>query len=206
MQDPSCPDITGRVLESLGHCGMPVQSSGSVPGQSHLSQSRQDADGSAGGVDGASTSFTARGRCWLDCGRSAQDMNAEYRKKSCRVGCASVQKADGSWGETCESYDDVSLKGKGASTPSQTAWGAMGLMAAVGADDPAVEKAMNWLVEHQTPEGSWDEHSLHRHWFSQGLLSQIPLVPALFPVDGTGSLSAADESDGVIAAFALYHS
>ncbi len=58
----------------------------------------------------------------------------------------SVQKPDGSFGETAQSYEDPSLKGKGESTASQTAWGAMGLMAALPPDDPAVEKAFN---------GSW---------------------------------------------------
>ena len=41
-----------------------------------------------------------------------------------------MQKPDGSFGESADSYEDPSLKGTGASTASQTAWGAMGLMAA----------------------------------------------------------------------------
>ena len=44
----------------------------------------------------------------------------------------SVQKPDGSFGESCDTYENPSLKGRGPSTPSQTAWGAMGLMAAAG--------------------------------------------------------------------------
>ena len=48
----------------------------------------------------------------------------------------SVQKSDGSFGETCLSYHDTSLKGQGHSTASQTAWGAMGLLAAAGPNDP----------------------------------------------------------------------
>src|SRR5690348_5809088 len=67
------------------------------------------------------------------------------------------QKSDGSWGETCGSYDDPSLKDTGESTPSQTAWGAMGLMAVDGPSDPAVQRAVRWLLDHQLPDGSWDE-------------------------------------------------
>ena len=38
-----------------------------------------------------------------------------------------VQNADGGWGETCGSYDDPDTRGVGPSTPSQTAWGLLGL-------------------------------------------------------------------------------
>ena len=72
-----------------------------------------------------------------------------------------VQKEDGSFGETAQSYEDPTLKGKGESTPSQTAWGAMGLMAACEPNDPAIERAIDWLVSHQTEDGSWEEK-----WFT----------------------------------------
>ena len=62
-----------------------------------------------------------------------------------------------SFGETARSYEDPSLKGTGESTASQTAWGAMGLMAALDADDPSIERAIRWLVNHQGPDGNWEE-------------------------------------------------
>ena len=37
----------------------------------------------------------------------------------------SHQNLDGGWGECCESYEDMCLKGIGMSTPSQTAWAVM---------------------------------------------------------------------------------
>jgi squalene-hopene/tetraprenyl-beta-curcumene cyclase len=40
-----------------------------------------------------------------------------------------VQKADGSFGESLLSYEMESTKGQGNSTPSQTAWGLIGLLA-----------------------------------------------------------------------------
>jgi squalene-hopene/tetraprenyl-beta-curcumene cyclase len=90
------------------------------------------------------------------------------------------QKADGSWGETCDSYDDPSLMGTGHSTPSQTAWGAMGIMAAAGPHDPACQRAIRWLCENQSADGAWEEnfytgtgfprvfylkYHLYRHYF-----------------------------------------
>jgi hypothetical protein len=41
-----------------------------------------------------------------------------------------VQNPDGGWGETCGSYDDPNTRGIGPSTPSQTAWALLGLLAA----------------------------------------------------------------------------
>ena len=41
----------------------------------------------------------------------------------------SVQNADGGFGESIASYYDAKLKGQGVSTPSQTAWGLIGLLA-----------------------------------------------------------------------------
>ena len=44
MQDPSCPDITGRVLECLGHCGFTVDHP-AVGRAIAFIRSQQDADG-----------------------------------------------------------------------------------------------------------------------------------------------------------------
>jgi squalene cyclase len=69
----------------------------------------------------------------------------------------SVQNADGGFGESILSYHDESYKAKGMSTASQTAWALIGLLAAVGPNDPAVESAVEWLLDHQNPDGTWDE-------------------------------------------------
>ena len=55
----------------------------------------------------------------------------------------SVQNADGGFGESILSYYDPTLKGKGKSTASQTAWGLIGLLAAAGPDDPAASAPLS---------------------------------------------------------------
>ncbi|MGH9773101.1 MAG: hypothetical protein ACRD4Q_15610, partial [Candidatus Acidiferrales bacterium] len=69
----------------------------------------------------------------------------------------SVQNPDGGFGESVLSYYDASQKGKGKSTASQTAWGLIGLLATAGASDPAVERAVGWLMTRQNADGTWDE-------------------------------------------------
>jgi squalene-hopene/tetraprenyl-beta-curcumene cyclase len=69
----------------------------------------------------------------------------------------SRQQADGGWGESCESYMDAAKAGWGKTTPSQTAWALMALLAAdrVG-DRAAIEKGLLYLMEHQDG-GTWLE-------------------------------------------------
>jgi len=68
-----------------------------------------------------------------------------------------VQKSDGSFGESADTYENPDLKGHGPSTPSQTAWGVMGLMAVYGPRDAGVQQGVQWLCRTQLPSGSWDE-------------------------------------------------
>jgi squalene-hopene/tetraprenyl-beta-curcumene cyclase len=70
---------------------------------------------------------------------------------------ASVQLANGGWGETCATYEAPWLKGQGPATPSQTAWAVMGLMAAGRGADSAVERGVRHLLTTQRVDGTWDE-------------------------------------------------
>jgi squalene-hopene/tetraprenyl-beta-curcumene cyclase len=69
----------------------------------------------------------------------------------------SCQNEDGGWGETCDSYGDTSLGGKGPSTPSQTAWALLGLLAGEDALSPEVVRGIEYLALTQQQDGTWDE-------------------------------------------------
>ena len=69
----------------------------------------------------------------------------------------SCQNADGGWGETCQSYEDASLKGQGPSTASQTAWALTGLLDAAFCLSPLpqrdtndAQKGIHYLLSTQT--------------------------------------------------------
>ena len=80
----------------------------------------------------------------------------EYCQRAVRW-LRSVQKADGSFGESLRSYNQPETKGQGDSTASQTAWGLIGLLAGANTADPAIHKAAAYLVEQQNADGSWNE-------------------------------------------------
>jgi len=92
------------------------------------------------------------------------DMNEPWVQNAGRW-LRGVQKPDGSFGESADSYEFPDQKGLGPSTASQTAWGAMALMAIYGPDDPGVCAAANWLCDTQLKSGAdagtWDEK-----WFT----------------------------------------
>jgi squalene-hopene/tetraprenyl-beta-curcumene cyclase len=69
----------------------------------------------------------------------------------------SVQRDDGGWGEDEESYGEAPHGRYVVSTPSQTAWAVLGLMAAGAADHPATARGIAYLAGTQKPDGEWDE-------------------------------------------------
>ncbi len=69
-----------------------------------------------------------------------------------------IQNDDGGWGEDGSSYR-LDYRGYEAapSTPSQTAWALLGLMAAGEVESPAVARGIAYLAETQKGDGLWPE-------------------------------------------------
>jgi squalene-hopene/tetraprenyl-beta-curcumene cyclase len=153
MLDPSTADVTARVIECLGQMGWPANDPAVERGRAFLRHD-QTRDGSWFGRWGVNyiygTSGVLRALETLGVSKQAECQRAANWLRS-------VQNADGGFGESILSYADPSLKGQGKSTASQTAWALIGLLAVAGPNDPAVERGIAWLVEHQNPDGSWDE-------------------------------------------------
>jgi squalene-hopene/tetraprenyl-beta-curcumene cyclase len=69
----------------------------------------------------------------------------------------SVQRLDGGWGEDEESYGTAPAGRYKESTPSQTAWAVLGLMAAGAVEHPAVARGIGYLEATQRTDGEWGE-------------------------------------------------
>jgi squalene-hopene/tetraprenyl-beta-curcumene cyclase len=93
-----------------------------------------------------------------------------------------IQNPDGGFGESIASYDDPDLKGKGDSTPSQTAWGLTGLLAAAPPTDPAAAHAARYLIERQNADGSWDEEPFTGTGFPRVFFLKYHLYRNYFPL------------------------
>ena len=87
-----------------------------------------------------------------------EDVAKPYIRKSVEW-LKEVQNPDGGWGESCNSYDDPILRGKGESTASQTAWAILGLMAVGEVNCPQVARGVEYLVRTQNDAGEWDEEA-----------------------------------------------
>jgi squalene-hopene/tetraprenyl-beta-curcumene cyclase len=74
----------------------------------------------------------------------------------------SIQRPDGGWGEDCDTYFHPERAGQGyASTPFQTAWAMLGLMAAGEGDSPELRRGAQYLLRTQQAEGLWEDD-----WFT----------------------------------------
>jgi squalene-hopene/tetraprenyl-beta-curcumene cyclase len=181
--DPSTPDIVGRVLEALGILGDPKYRDVCARGIAYLRAS-QEPEGSWFGRWGVNYVYgTSNVLVSLACQRIPAGDPMVVRA----IGwLRSVQNADGGWGECLESYAKRALMGKGPSTASQTAWGLMGLLAYLPPDDQAVQRAIRWLLDRQTSEGSWDEEEFTGTGFPNHFYLRYNLYRHYFPLMALG--------------------
>jgi squalene-hopene/tetraprenyl-beta-curcumene cyclase len=154
MLDPPTVDITGRMLEMLAQYGF-TRKDPRVEKAVQFILKGQESDGSWFGRWGVNYLY---GTFLVLRGLEAMGMwNHEPAIQQAAEWIRMVQNADGGWGETCGTYDDPNQRGIGPSTPSQTAWGVLGLLAAGDTRSDSVAKGVRWLIERQHSDGSWDE-------------------------------------------------
>ena len=96
------------------------------------------------------------------------------------------QNEDGGWGETCGTYVDPSTAGQGPSTASQTAWAILGLCAAGLAASPAVRRGVDFLLERQTDEGTWQEEDFTGTGFPRVFYLRYHFYRHYFPLAALG--------------------
>ncbi len=153
MLDPTCPDITGRVLDALCRRGLSHDHPSVSRGVDYLI-SHQKEDGSWYGRWGVNyvygTFLALRGLR----ASGSPDVQPAVRKASAWL--RSAQNPDGGWGESCAGYEKHHFV-RAVSTPSQTAWAVLGLVAAGEAGSSAARRGVEWLVARRKPDGTWDE-------------------------------------------------
>jgi len=153
MLDPSCPDITGRVLEALMLCGFSPNHPSVRKGVQFLLKT-QEQDGSWYGRWGVNylygTFLALRGL------RAAGVDETEPSIQRALEFVRAYQNRDGGWGESCSSYDENRFM-PNPSTPSQTAWGILALLAGGDLRSESLYNGVDYLVRTQNSDGTWDE-------------------------------------------------
>jgi squalene-hopene/tetraprenyl-beta-curcumene cyclase len=98
---------------------------------------------------------------------------------------ADHQNEDGGWGEDLRSYVDPRWIGRGASTPSQTAWALLALLAA-GERTAVLERGVRYLVDTQRADGGWDEPHFTGTGFPRDFYINYHLYRIVFPISALG--------------------
>jgi len=155
LLDPPTEDVTARCVGMLLQMGYPKDHQSVSRGLTYLRRTQQP-DGSWYGRWG--TNYIYGTWSVLNAFLAARETSrtsptvrraVEYLLR--------MQQSDGGWGEDGGTYWNARRGLCKESTPSQTAWALLGLMAAGEAEHPAVKRGVAFLVERQNSEGLWDE-------------------------------------------------
>jgi squalene-hopene/tetraprenyl-beta-curcumene cyclase len=153
MLDPTCPDITGRVLEALCAYDHDKSHPAIRKGIEYLVRNQEE-DGSwygRWGVDYIYGTFLAL-RGLAAAGVSDREAYVQRALEWVRA----IQNFDGGWGESCESYK-LGAYVAAPSTPSQTAWAILALLAGGDTTSTSLHDGMDYLVRTQNNDGTWDQ-------------------------------------------------
>ncbi|MSM41052.1 MAG: squalene--hopene cyclase [Geobacter sp.] len=182
--DPPTADLTGRMMELMGTFGYSKEDPVAVRALDFLRR-EQEPDGSWWGRWGVNYIY---GTWSVLSGLSAmgENPNQAYIRRAIDW-MKSKQNADGGWGETCESYLDPSLAGIGPSTASQTGWALLALMTVGEVDAPEVSRGIQYLLDTQKADGTWDEDQYTGTGFPKFFMIKYHIYRNCFPLTALGT-------------------
>lgn len=198
MIDPNTADVTARVLEMVGYL---QPGTGSLPkpqvekALTYLFR-EQEPEGCWFGRWGVNYIYGTSGA--LSALAQVTPKTAAQQIQKGAAWLIACQNKDGGWGESCRSYEDPNLKGKGESTASQTAWALIGLMAAAeatgsAAHDP-LQRGIEYLLKTQQSDGTWDEAAFTGTGFPRHFYLKYHLYQQYFPLLALGRYQALSRS------------
>ena len=154
LLDPPTVDVSARCIGMLIQLGYNSKNETIRRGVEYLRLEQED-DGSWFGRWGTNYVYgTWSALCALQA--AGEDMNAPYIRKAVEW-LTSRQRPDGGWGEDGASYWHDHKDTCKASTPSQTSWALLGLMAAGEVDCKAVKSGVEYLLQAPRDGAKWEE-------------------------------------------------
>jgi len=180
LLDPPTADVSARCLSMLAQLGYKIDHPKVKAAVDYLMR-EQEADGAWFGRWGTNYIY---GTWSVLCALNAIGIPADHPVMRKAVAfLESKQRADGGWGESGDSYWADKPRGEGPeSTPSQTAWAVLGLMAAGEVDNPAVTRGMAYLTDTQKVDGTWDEQEYTAVGFPRVFYLRYHGYKAFFPI------------------------
>jgi len=154
LLDPPTSDVTARVVTVLALVGRPRDAAALARALAYL-RAEQEPDGSWFGRWGTNYIYGT----WSVLAALAQ---AGVAADDAAVGravawLAARQNPDGGWGERNDSYYGDRTPERAASTPHQSAWALLGLLAAGQAGSESVWRGVQYLLRTQRPDGLWND-------------------------------------------------
>lgn len=154
LLDPPTADVTARCIGLLAQLGYPATHPVIARAFAFL-QREQEADGSWFGRWGTNYIYGT----WsvlAALNAVGEDMTQPYIQRAV-AWLKARQRDDGGWGEDCATYWPDRRDAVKASTPSQTAWALLGLMAAGEIETDSVGRGIDYLLSAPREGGKWDE-------------------------------------------------
>ena len=191
MIDPSTSDITARGVETFASLGLKRDDPVVQKALAFLAR-EQERDGSWFGRWGCNYIYGT----WLALHglKSIGEDMLEPRYQAAGCWLRSIQNEDGGWGESSRSYDDPAWKGQGPSTPSQTAWSLMGLLATEDQSE-GLTRGVEYLINNQRSDGAWKDDYWTGTGFPGVFYLRYHLYATYFPLLALGMFEKQMEED-----------
>ncbi len=180
LLDPPTADVSARCISFLAQIGHDRSHPSISRGISYL-KSDQEQDGSWFGRWG--TNYVYGTWSVLNALNAAgEDMTQPYIRKAVDW-LIEHQNTDGGWGEDGATYWKERRYERKASTPSQTAWAVLGLMAAGEVDHPAVKRGIDYITAApREKDGRWKEPWFTAVGFPRVFYLRYHGYAAIFPL------------------------
>ena len=179
LLDPPTTDVTARCIGMLAQLGYTREDPSVARGIEFLIR-EQEADGSWYGrwgtnyVYGTWSALTALNAV-------GEDPASPHIRRAARW-LEQRQRDDGGWGEDGATYWPDRRDEAKASTPSQTAWAVLGLMAAGEVDGTPVRRGIDYLLNAPREDGAWREEYYNAVGFPRVFYLKYHGYSAYFPV------------------------
>lgn len=179
LLDPPTADVSARCLSMLAQFGYDREHPAVTRALDYL-KGQQEENGSWFGrwgnnyVYGTWSVLSALNAIGLDMENPTARRAADWLR--------SCQRPDGGWGEDCATYWQHRRDEVKESTPSQTAWALLGLMAAGEVDSDCVRRGVAYLLAAPREDGRWSEEYFNAVGFPRIFYLRYHGYCAYFPL------------------------